>query len=131
MKLFLKGATLLFFIGFTQFAVAQETIRINTLSKINEHADQVGIWINTITDDGNATMEERLRELNMKSIRYGWQYGGFDINDFTGIVAQFLGALHASHKDVRTVLACALCETASKQHVTRVCFPVGFIGQVG
>ncbi|MEL6105099.1 MAG: hypothetical protein AAFU85_03650, partial [Planctomycetota bacterium] len=50
---------------------------------LNRHADQVGIWVNPIHDQNNVGLLRALRQLRLKSIRYGWQCGLFDPRDLT------------------------------------------------
>ena len=42
---------------------------------INNHADQIGIWVNSNSDVYRSSLVNRLKELNVKSLRHGWAYG--------------------------------------------------------
>ena len=64
---------------------AAEPVRIDvaTASVLNSHADQVGIWVNSIDDVARRSYAERLRSLRLRSIRYGWQFAVLDPKDLS------------------------------------------------
>lgn len=50
---------------------------------LNQHADQVGIWVNTNSDRLDASYIDALKRLKIRSLRYGWQFGLFDPQDLS------------------------------------------------
>ncbi|MEL6895799.1 MAG: hypothetical protein AAFP90_06845 [Planctomycetota bacterium] len=74
-----------FQLGFAvdQSLLADEPVRITTDKVLNTHADQVGIWVNTNTDPPSSKLATALRQLRIRSIRYGWQFGVVDFQDLS------------------------------------------------
>lgn len=73
----LKFSAALFFL-FVFVSCQKTSIEVNMASELNSSADQVGIWVNTTSDKINQNFVDGLRLLNIKMLRYGWQYGIFD-----------------------------------------------------
>ena len=56
-------------------------IEIDGRAVLNERADAVGVWVNSLTDAPDPAFAAALRDLRFRSLRYGWQYGAFDPAD--------------------------------------------------
>lgn len=62
--------------------VAQPTeITLDARQVLNTHADQVGVWIDSRQERLNPKLIAALKDLKVKSVRYGWQFALFDKND--------------------------------------------------
>jgi hypothetical protein len=59
------------------------SFELDAKNVLNQHADKVGIWVNSNVDHNDDRFIEALRNLNVRSIRYGWQFGLFDENDLS------------------------------------------------
>lgn len=58
-----------------------QNVNFDANNSINTYADQVGIWVNSNKDTYNTGYVNALQDLNMKSIRHGWQYSVMDENN--------------------------------------------------
>jgi hypothetical protein len=75
------------FNGHCRTCVGQERTTVNfeldAKNVLNQHADKVGIWVNSNVDHNDDRFVEVLRSLKVRSIRYGWQFGLFDESDLS------------------------------------------------
>ena len=60
-----------------------QAIELDASRTLNAHADQVGIWVNTNTDRNDDALVGAIRDLKLKSIRYGWQCAILDLADLS------------------------------------------------
>ena len=59
-------------------ATDEVAISLDAGGVLNAHADEVGLWLNSVTDTAHAGYVAALRSLRLKSIRYGWGFGAYD-----------------------------------------------------
>ena len=60
-----------------------QAIELDAARTLNSQADQVGIWVNTNTDRNDDALVGAIRDLKLKSIRYGWQCAILDPSDLS------------------------------------------------
>ncbi|WP_299249569.1 discoidin domain-containing protein [uncultured Aquimarina sp.] len=58
-----------------------QNITINADGNLNDHADQIGIWLNSNADSYSTEYVNILKDLKIQSIRHGWAYSVIDKND--------------------------------------------------
>ncbi|WP_299184327.1 discoidin domain-containing protein [uncultured Aquimarina sp.] len=58
-----------------------QSITINANGNLNDHADQIGIWLNSNADSYSTEYINVLKDLKIQSIRHGWAYSVMDEND--------------------------------------------------
>lgn len=79
MKCFFLTSTLVLLFSYG-VSMAQD-LELDGSHELNQHADQVGIWVNTSSGTNDEAMVDALRSLKIKSIRYGWQCGVLDLQN--------------------------------------------------
>lgn len=65
---------------------AAQSIILDASQTLNEHADKNGIWVNTSRDNYSPELVKAIRDLRIKSVRYGWRNGSFDFKDLSSQV---------------------------------------------
>lgn len=74
------------FLGAVLSDVAADEIPVVVIdgdNVMNTHADQVGIWIDSRQEKLTPELIAAIRDLKLKSLRYGWQFAVFDRGDTT------------------------------------------------